>query len=264
MAKVDFSKVSVGIKTFLRDDLLWNCIVNIPNCLPQATMIIADDGHIDSSKNYEYSRLNRRGHKVITLNFDSGFGKKSNEIVSVLDTPYLLIASDDFDFSDIRARDGVMRMLYTLDEYPDVDIVSGRVNNRAYEFNLLDEGSTITEQAVEIPDPPKDFFYPCDLTVNYSLIRSCVFKKVGWDDDVKIGGGEHGAFFVDVKRAGFKVVFAPNVNINEQLNRRPSDEYLKFRNRARSPERSCFKKRGIKKYILVSGQVDYDANANRS
>jgi hypothetical protein len=261
--KFDFSKISVGIKTFLRDDLLWNCIINVPDCLPKATMVIADDGYMNTYKENDYRGLVNRGHKVITLPFDSGFGKKSNEIVSVLNTPYLLIASDDFDFSNESVRDGVVRLQYTLDEYPDIDIASVRVNNRPYEFDLKDEGDTITEVPANIPDNPKQFINPCDLTVNYSLIRSKVFQKVGWDDDVKIGGGEHGAFFVDVKRAGFKVAYVSGVNINEQLNRRPSNEYLEFRNRARSPERPCFDKRKIKKYILYSGQVDYDANTNR-
>ena len=30
------------------------------------------------------------------------------------------------------------------------------------------------------------WFYEVDLTVNFSLIRQEVFKKVRWDDDVKI------------------------------------------------------------------------------
>lgn len=256
--KFDFSKVSVMIKTFLRDPLLYNCIINIPNALPKCTMIIVDDGYIGLDKQEDYARLVRRGHKVITLPFDSGFGAKSNAAVSVLDTPYMLIASDDFDFSQFSAQDGVMRLLYTLEEYPDIDIASGRVNNRPYEFNLLDEGSTITEVDAKIPDNPKQYVNPCDLTVNYSLVRSKVFQKIGWDDGIKIGGGEHGAFFLDVKRAGFKVAYISGVNINEQLNRRPSDEYLNFRNRARSPERPCFKKRGIKKYVMASGQIDYE------
>ena len=39
------------------------------------------------------------------------------------------------------------------------------------------------------------WFYEVDLTVNFRLIRREVFGKVRWDDDVKIGGGEHGKRF---------------------------------------------------------------------
>ena len=100
------------------------------------------------------------------------------------------------------------------------------------------------------------WFYEVDLTVNFSLIRQEVFKKVRWDDDVKIGGGEHGSWFLDVKRAGFKVAFVPGVNINEQ-SLRSSTEYRQFRARANSPERPCFERRGIKRYVLGNGSVDY-------
>ena len=48
-----------------------------------------------------------------------------------------------------------------------------------------------------------------------------------------------------------------------RLNRCPSDEYTRYRNRARSPGRSCFKRRGIKSYILASGQVDYEDSSSR-
>ena len=144
-AKLDYSPISIGIKTFLRDHLLYNCITNIPQAMPGAKMIIADDGRVDSHKGDLYRRLNQQGHKTLVLPFDSGFGFKSNQIVSVLDTPFLLIASDDFDFSDPKAKRRRYENVYTLENFPEIDVISGRVNGRPYEFNLLDDGDTITE-----------------------------------------------------------------------------------------------------------------------
>jgi hypothetical protein len=96
-----------------------------------------------------------------------------------------------------------------------------------------------------------------DLTVNYSLIRRQVFEKIRWETDVKIGGAEHGAQFLKLKRAGFKTVFVPNVNINESQIK-SSPRYNMYRRRACAPERPCFDRIGVRKYTLGNGQIDYN------
>ncbi len=250
-----FEKVSIGVKTFLRDEQLFNTIDGIQKTMLDAQVIIADDGKTSWRKEELYGNLKGLGNIIIRLPFDSGFGKKSNLIANSLTRPYLLVASDDFVF-DVAAANGVEKLLYFLEYNPGVDIVSGRVNNRPYEYMLSERAGVVTEHYVSHTllwnDP-----YKVDLTANYSLIRSRVFDKVRWDDDVKIGGGEHAAFFLDCKWAGFKTVFVPNVSINEQQIRN-TPEYNQYRNRARSPERLCFDRRGIKKYVLADGRVDYD------
>jgi hypothetical protein len=254
-----FEKISIGIKTFLRDEQLFNTIHAIQDNLSNAKMIIADCGDHTEEKDGVYADLAREGHHTIQLPFDAGFGAMSNAIADVLDRPYLLIGSDDFDFSTQDVRQGIKLLQEVLDDYPYVDIASGRVNNNPYEFELLDEGHTVTELPLDFIDKHRIQYLryvKCDLTVNYSLIHEDVFDKVRWDDDVKIGQGEHGAFFVDCKRAGLVTVYVPGANINEQLVRN-SARYNEYRNRARSPERACFVKRGIKKYVLGNGIIDY-------
>jgi hypothetical protein len=152
-------------------------------------------------------------------------------------------------------------MAHALDTYGRYHGVSGRVNNQPNEFWLDDLGDTIIERYADVtPRYTVDFpkVYDVDLTVNYTMFHRDTFREIGWDDDVRIGGGEHGAFFVDLKRAGFKVGYVPGVNINEQPGM-DSDEYYSYRYRARSPERPCFDKRGIKKYVVYPGIVDYEA-----
>lgn len=216
-------------------------------------MIIADDGEMSEEKREVYKSRTGLMH-IFLLPFDSGFGAKSNIIAGCCGTPYLLIGSDDFDFSPAPVREGIERLTEVLDHTPRLSIVSGRVSNRPYEFALADEGHRVQEFPIEYSEGMP--YCPCDLTVNYSLIRQEVFQKVSWDDDVKIGGGEHGAFFVDCKRAGFEVAYVPGVSISEQ--RVPSSaRYRQFRARANSPERPCFDKRGITEYILGDGRTDY-------
>ena len=255
----DLSKVSIGIKTFLRDSHLFDAIAGIRAAMPEVEMVIADDGRLTEDKAKLYEELKSEGHVVSVMLFDSGFGYKSNWIAQHFRRDYLLIASDDFDFRPPVVVRGIERLVDTLD-HTDADIASGRVNGRPYEFYLTDLGSKIIETAVsdEITDTddPDIWFVQCDLTVNYSLMKRRVFDKVKWDDDQKIGQGEHGAFFVDAKRANLKTVYVPGVNISTQRKPDPP-EYRPYRSRAASPERSCFKKRGIKTYILGDGAVDY-------
>ena len=261
----DLSQVSIGIKTFLRDELLWKTVFDIGLSMPEVQMIIADDGENTDEKQIRYRQIRHFGHTVIEMLFDSGFGSKSNRIAEVVKRPYLLIGSDDFDFGQDFVREGIERMLEALECNPDLDVVSGRVNNRPYEFKLTEQDGVVTE----IPLTAEDRYYhwtnaeyrggytPCDLTVNYSLVRTNIFAKgIHWDDDQIIGQGEHGAFFVDLKRAGLKVAYIPGVNINEQ-SQQSNPIYDAYRARARNSERSCFVKRGIKKYILGDGQIDF-------
>jgi len=252
------SDVSILLRTFLRDDKLFNSIAAIKRNMSELHMIIVDDGEMTEEKDGIYADLIREGHTIILLPFDSGFGAKSNAGIQALVRPYILISSDDFNHNSGSVKVGIEKMLAVLDRNPELGVVSGRVNDRAYEFLFVDEGHTITEWVAR-PFIAQFYqgWYPVDLTVNYSLIRKRVFEKVKWDDDVKIGGGEHGAFFLDLKRANFKVGFVPGVNIDQQLGR-DSERYQSFRNRARGPERLCFERRGIRKYVLGNGQVDYE------
>jgi hypothetical protein len=252
----DLSKVSIGIKTLLRDEMLVDAVSAACHSMPQAEIVIADDGHPSPGKNEMYEALKRGGHQAEYLPFDSGFGFKSNWIAQHFRRDYLLVASDDFDFSPPEVVRGIEKLVDVLD-HTDVDIASGRVNNWPYEFDLEDLGDTIIEHIAHVPAHPTLWAVNCDLTVNYSMIKRRVFEKVSWDNDQMIGQGEHGAFFVDCKRAEFSTAYIPGVNINTQRKVDPP-EYKPYRARAHSPERSCFVKRGIKKYVLGNGQVDYE------
>jgi hypothetical protein len=256
----DLSKVTIGIKTLLRDSKLFVALDGIRRTMPEVKIIVADDGIMTEEKDGIYAELIRDGHQVILCDFDAGFGYKSNRIAGALKTEYLLVGSDDFDFSPTKVREGIEKLLEVLEHNEELSIVSGRVNHRPYEFDLIDEGNTVIEV-------PKNYFADellwyaeVDLTVNYSLIRNDTFEYVGWDDGPgapKIGGGEHGSFYVDCKRTGLKVAWVPNVNIKEQAGE-DSIEYRSLRNRARLKNRPCFAKRGIERYILGNGTVDYD------
>lgn len=254
---MSLTQVSIGIRTFLRDGKLFAAIDGIQKTMPEVKMIIADCGDMTEEKDSFYASLIREGHTVLHLDFDAGFGATSNKIVDALDRPYLLIGSDDFDFYPPVVRQGIENMLAVL-ENTNVDVASGRVGQHgAYEFNLEEKDGIVTEHRVQIPNNPTPWYVECDLTVNYCLCKKRIFEKVRWDDDVRIGGGEHGSWFLDLKRAGFKTAYVPGVSIEEQ---RGSDSarYRQYRMRSANPERPCFDYRGVRKYILGGGRVDYE------
>jgi len=260
---LNLSDVSILLKTFFRNDKLFNSISAIRKNTPEIHMIIVDDGEQSKGKDEIYADLIREGHTVIVLPFDSGFGRKSNAAtgINALVRPLLLISSDDFNHNPPSFKSGVEKMLEVLNKNPELSIVSGRLANRGqYEFHLLErQPGEIYEQPIQhFLTQYHDGYIPCDVTVNYSLIRKEVFEKVRFDDEEIIGEGGHGAFFYDVKKVGLKVGWVPGVEISEQTGR-DSYRYRQFRARACGPSRKCFEKRNIRRWVLGSGQVDYEA-----
>jgi len=251
-------RLSIGLKGFLRDEKLFHSIYHIRRTMPEVQLIVVDDGEMTEEKDLLYAEIIREGHKVFVLPFDSGYGVKSNRIIDSLDREFIAPLADDFDFSPPSVKVGIEKALAVLDRNPELSIVSGRLANRGpYEFHLVER------QPGEIYERPltgSEYFRPivgCDVTVNYSFIRKEVFEKVKFDDEEIIGEGGHGTFFYDVKKMGMKVAYIPGVEISEQTGR-DSDRYRQFRARAHGPSRKCFEKRGINRWVLGNGIIDYD------
>ena len=258
----DLSKVSIMIKTFLRDQHLACAIGGILSTMPEARIIVIDDGEPAPAKTMLYKRLRTQGHIVIELPFDSGFGAKSNAAAAACSTEYLLVGSDDFDFRPPSVRYGIEQLVTVLDHESSLSIASGRVNGNRYEGLLDDQGDRVSESYITLEHPQRIslslIWFPCDLTVNYSLIRASVLgpDKLHWFEHVKIGGGEHGAWFILAKRLGLKVAWVPGVNIREQEGKPTDIRYHTFRGRARQPGREAFRAIGVKEYVLFDGSVE--------
>lgn len=265
---MNLAPVTILLKTLLRDPYLFDSIKAIRNTMPEVTILVIDDGdnhHAPAKKAYA-EELRRAGSFYYFMPFDSGFGAKSNMAVWHMNQPeftteYLLIGSDDFDFKASDCRPGIEKMFTVLEHDRSVSIASGWVNSYDYDFHIEEQAPDefeevrLTTRPTPVQLAPGGVKYQqCDLTVNYSMIRASILgfgeQQVHWDSDVKIGGGEHGAFFLDVKRAGHKVVHVHDVHIREQ-NFRPAcdmSRYGPLRRRACKPERPCFVKRGVRRW----------------
>jgi hypothetical protein len=258
------NRISILLQTFLRDEYLFEAVSGIEEALPECQIIIADDGDESLKKHVLYDRLASEGHVIILLPFDSGFGAKYNACVDRAERPYLYLGLDDFDFRHMR--DYMQQLLAVLDTFSQVDIASGQLKERPWEYMLEDQGERVIEHPFVPPAIPRIApfkgrelkWHLCDLTMYNSLIRKGVLGRnaVHWDEDVKIGGGEHGAFFVDLKRAGHLMAFVPSATFSE-IHGLPTDpRYPDFRNRAQNKKFPCYAHRGIKEYVTGSGVVE--------
>lgn len=256
-------RVCILVKTFLRDGYLHQSLKGIQQNLPECKIVIVDDGMESRIKIAKYAELRRQGHSTVWLPFDSGFGAKANVGLSFCDREYVLVGSDDFDFSDPSVRPGILKMLDVMDSVPVLGSAAGRVDNRKYEGYIERGPDFIREHRLEETDfsvtPEGTEYKLCDLTVNYNLLRRSALgmDKVHWHAQWKIGG-DHYTFYDDLRKAGWKIAWVPGVNINQLpfTAHWQSPEYGKYRARAKASLPSFFTLQGITRYIGFDGRVD--------
>ena len=249
------SDIAVMVKTFLRDGFLFKALCGIDKSLPDAKIVVVDDGYEDRAKIILAARLREKGHAWVNMPFDTGFSRKSNAAIEHLDRKYVLIGSDDFDFGAPNVAGDIAKMRWVLEQDQTVGFAGGRVNGIPYEWQWELAPSTIKEYKGYAGGGP-GYSY-CDLTVNYGLVRRKVLDKVRWDDTgIKIGGGEHSAWFWDLKQAGWKAAYVHDTNINELRGLMMDRRYPLFRQRARQPGRPLLKARGIDTYTMGDGTVE--------
>jgi hypothetical protein len=261
--------LAIMIKTFLRDGYLFDCIDGLLKNFAECKLIITDDGLPSAQKDKLYEQLTANGHIVQYLPFDSGFGEKGNASITLATQAgckYMLVGSDDFDFSEPTARASVEKMYKVITGVSDLACASGRVDGNPYEAMLERRGNCVRELPLQMGDwlTANGVDYKlCDLTVNFSILR---VAYLGWEQGmthwdggtVKIGGGEHGAFFLDLKEHGRKVAFVPGCEITcMRYNPRKEDpRYGAMRSRARTSPRTCLINRGIRCWVSRDGDKD--------
>lgn len=262
------ANLSILIKTLLRDGYLFDCVADLRAHFPECKLVVMDDGYPAPVKDNLYSQLMRGGHTVKYLPFDSGFSYKSDFASVLYTTPYVLIGSDDFNFAAPGVREGVEKLVNVLEWNPSLGVASGRVNNVPYEGWLEEYApGKVRERRISYADEQRTgtgvAYHHCDLTVNFSVLRTAMLgiglNQVIWGNhDIKIGGGEHAAFFLAVKRAGWRVAYVPGVSISEfPYNPGKVDgRYDAMRGRARTPGRPALLRAGVTEYTLFGGEVE--------
>jgi len=259
-----FDSICVIVKTLMRDPMMFRCVESILLHMPGAKIVIVDDGFETKQKIKRYSELRRAGHVCQWMDFDIGFGAKNNEALKHCDRPYALIYSDDF-ICDASSAQGVLKMLKVLERFPDVGVASGRVDNNPYEGDIEEEvredGKIHLMLIGRLKRPWREVdgirFSPCDMTVNYNLIRREVFPYIKWHEEFKIGG-DHLLFYQQVKAAGFLTAYVHGVNVHQQ-GAKPGDVMLQYhdaRGRARLALPDLFRRMNWYKFTGLDGRSD--------
>ena len=232
-----YENLNAIVRTFLRDEHMMACCASLEKHYPGIQIVLVDDGYSTPEKREYYAGLRERGHIVedTSLPFDSGCGAKWNLAAALCTRPYILFCNDDYLFQG--ERDGVDKMLRLLH-----GLIEGSVGVVCGTYNDIDYQGWIKETPGRIEEfmCPKDGslrYYPgirwefVDICACYGIMRRDVFTTgIRWDGRYKIGG-EHGDWFMDVKKAGWRIVFTPDARINEGPGVTHPD-YDSYRNRS--------------------------------
>lgn len=137
-----------------------------------------------------------------------------------MEADYILWLDSDMIF----APDTLERMIKTLDEHPEIDILSGLYFRRAYPFTpvlfkKLDEGENGNIVFEDYNDYPDELFELEGVGFGCVLMRTdCLFQML--DEDgvgrwfTPLGGaGEDCAFCIRARRAGYRIFVDPSVEL---------------------------------------------------
>ncbi len=238
--------VTACVKTFLRDDYLFDCVKSLRTTYPDMPISVADDGDPSDKKE---ARLRDMGvNKYIRLPFNVGLSAGRNVLVDAVDTPYLLLSDDDhlytqethveylrglMDIADIAggaflSKDGgVSRYTSCLRRNPD-----GR-------FDLVGCGwpSFSAHNGIR--------YLWCNVNHNFFVAHTDVVRRVRWDENLRIRY-EHEDFFMTAWLQKVKIVHCPDVLLlHKKQEYVPSREYLDHRWDADAAEEAFRKKWGF-------------------
>jgi len=267
----DLRKLSIVVTAFHRTGYLVECLRGIRKNLPEVEVIVAAD-----DKEESYNAVWRVGeavrksgpfigntlyHEWYELPYDSGLTAKRNAgagaVNDVAGDRYTIVASDDYDFSLKYVREGIERMVDTLDGNDNVDLVVGTYENMRYEGHLLYEPNEyialqLLDRGWENPTLLKPYpAWRVDMGINYFMGRSQLFKDVPWDENIRPIGGEHADWFLDLKLTDKLVVWIEGAKIetiksDDEIYMHP--DYHKLRARAQQGHNLFMQKRNLKEF----------------
>jgi len=245
------SDVTFIIKAFNRHGCLLKLLTSIRQYYPKVKVYVADDG-----EDLPSSEILELVDEYYRLPFDSGLSAARNFLLSCLTTKYFLLLDDDFLFSKQTTIENFHSYLETN---PSVDLVAGRLLNFGreyahYEKKLVFNDGVLTyknESNGTIGGRP---IY--DLVFNFFMAKSDSVRKVKWDNDLKLA--EHTDFFY---RAKGKLVSAYDKNVVVEHYPVRTEDYTKYRLRAKNFFNICLKNNGIKR-IIKDGNVALEYNPN--
>jgi len=248
----DRMRIAIGIKTFLREETLFKTLDSIERNFPYPYKIyIADDSPASYRKEHCYSELERKGHQILRLSYNSGISVGRNAIIDEAVEDYILIMDDDFLIEDPAS---IINMKRVLDHHEKIGVCAGMLflaNGQHWGTERYNRGLML-----EIKDnvlyrhshngKPQEFygvkFLYANQVVNFFLARREMFKDIRWDDAIKIEY-EHMDFFIRLKDTRWKVAVCMDAKAIHQSTI-PHD-YTYNQCRRNAPTKYFYEKHGI-------------------
>jgi len=218
-------------------------------------LYIADDSGVSDEKEYRYQQLEIQGHTVIRLPFNSGLSYGRNEIIRRVKEEYILMMDDDIQLVD---SDSIKKMKQVLDSTDDIGLCAGIIyqengepfGGHAYSRGLvleIDKGILFRHRSMGKLAKADDVLYNyADQVVNFFLAKRAIFKKVTWDNRIKIEY-EHMDFFLNLKQTKWKVAVCLDTNANHTHQLKLDPIYIQYRHSA--PVNYFYGKHGIGRII---------------
>lgn len=270
-------EIAIIIKTFFRDEALYECINSIKQYCNDSSyrIYIADDGEIDQEKQRFYDRLEAEGHYILVLPFNTGASKSRNLLLDCIgQEKYILRMDDDFCFCpETRLAD--MKLILDRDDkvgaVADLEIqagtgkgsFSGQVSS--WQGYLDISGRKLYVRLIRL----RKFNYKyiegiqyakCGFSRNMLLLRREMLEKVRWDENLKFEG-EHIDFLLQINASGWELVFTTNSkHIHKEDIKFYSnfDKYKKVKKLNTGQEKEVFRNKwGIDEIVKQRSLADY-------
>ena len=201
-------------------------IASIRDFYPDVRIVVADNGSQPSQV--------PDGVRHLRLPVDCGLSAARNALIDALDTELLLLLEEDFEFTD---ETRIERYLDVLNNDEEIGFVGGSIYQEGrkleYAVDLRSFRDTLHLEPSrrDVRTTPDGVTYrPCDMCLNFGLIRREMLRDHRWPDELKLG--EHAAYFESVRQsARWRVAHCDQVRLLHHRDGRSAD-YRRNRGRA--------------------------------
>ena len=185
---IDASRVTAVIKTFERTASCARLVASLKRLYPSMPILVVDD----SRSPRPLART-----ETIVLPFDSGVGAGRQAGLDRVETPFVLNLDDDFL---LYGGSRLGAALAALDQYPQLDLVGGRVIDLPLFISHDFHGAALFSTDAPSKIAPGTRFGPVevlDKVPNFFLARTRSVRSVGWNPRLK--RLDHADFFTRAK-----------------------------------------------------------------
>lgn len=215
-------KLTISIVNYNGGEYLLSCLESLKNVSKKLEFDVfvvdnaSTDGSLESAKN-KFPNVNYISNKE-----NLGFGKAHNIVLKKSRTPYLLILNPDCEVFP-----GTLEYLIDyLDKNPDVGVCSPKIEKADGSLDLASHRGFPTpwasflyfvlnnDRLYHLTDRDFNKTQEVDSIVGaFMLIRKSVLDKIGYFDEDYFLYGEDLDLCFRIKKAGFKVMYVPEVKI---------------------------------------------------